>query len=47
MKKNYQTLALEIVVLKAQDVVTLSGFDGIDHNFSAPVDVDTVFEKGA
>ena len=36
MKKNYQTLALEIIVLQAQDVVTLSGFNGEDHVFGNP-----------
>ena len=36
MKKNYQTLALEIIVLKAQDVVTLSGFDGLGQEFEKP-----------
>ena len=36
MKKNYQTLALEIIVLKAQDVVTLSGFDGLGQEFENP-----------
>ena len=34
--KNYQILSMEIVLLENQDIVTISGFNGDDHEFTGP-----------
>ena len=35
MKKYYE-VEIELVSLEAQDVVTISGFIGVDHDFDNP-----------
>ena len=34
--KNYQILSMEIILLENQDIVTISGFNGDDHEFKGP-----------
>ena len=36
MKVQYEEIQVTLVTFVAQDIVTLSGFDGGDHNFPNP-----------
>ena len=34
--KSYQILSMEIILLENEDIVTISGFHGGDHDFNGP-----------
>ncbi len=44
--KKYQELKIEILVFTNQDVVTASGFAGIDHKLGNPNADNAVFSLG-
>ena len=44
--KKYQELEIEILVLNEQDVVTASGFAGIDHELGNPNVNEAIFSLG-
>ena len=47
MKKTYQTVKCKILLFIKQDVITTSGFEGVDHEFEGPVSFDnSVFTVG-
>ena len=47
MKKTYKIVQCKVLFFNEQDVLTTSGFEGVDHEFEGPVPFDnSVFTEG-
>ena len=43
--KKYLNLEIELIVLPKSDIVTLSDFDGVDHNFGNPNETSSTLNE--